>query len=228
MVPNVDRRKSCLARIVPDTNRAVLARLAAALGTEDHEAGHVLISQGDLGTAFLVVLKGVVTVSRRDSGGSHSLRTLGRGSIVGELSALTRDPRHATVTAATSVQVAFGGKEALELIVQTPEMRESLTSNAAPRFAAVADRVSVTAPDGGQFRLGPLVPADRPQLTAAFARQSHELLQHCFFTPPRPSKQMIDYLVNIDYVDHALGVVQRRGERAAFLAAPAWRATGRT
>jgi CRP-like cAMP-binding protein len=183
-------------------NEASLSQLSAALVIVEYQTADVLMRQGEPGTSFLIVLDGAVTVSRSDGSDSRTLGTARRGSILGELTLLTRGPRHATVTAASSVRAAVGGEGAFELLLGAPGMYERLTCLAAPRFAAVADRVPVTVPDGGRFLVRPLIATDRQELTAAFARQSQEFIQRRFFTSGRPSKQLIDYLINIDYVDH--------------------------
>ena len=199
--------------LFPATNRALLSRLARTLKTADYEAGHVLMSQGDPGSTFVILLNGVVTVARSDSSGVHELGSVTMGSILGEMAVLTRARRSATVTAATSVRVAVGGEAALKVILETPAMRERLMSIAAPRFATIADRVAVTISDGRQFWVRPLARTDRLQFVEALARQSQESLYHRFFTPAGPSGQTIDYLVNIDYVDHfAWGVFNDTGE----------------
>ena len=199
--------------LFPTAKPALLSRLAPTLETADHEAGHVLMSQGDPGSTFVILLNGVVTVARNDSSGLHDLGSVPRGSILGEMAVLTRARRSATVTAATSVRVAVGGEAALKVILETPAMRERLMSIAAPRFASVADRVAVTISDGGQFWVRPLAPTDRLQLAEALARQSQESLYHRFFTPGGPSSQTIDYLVNINYVDHFAWGVSNDGGR---------------
>jgi CRP-like cAMP-binding protein len=185
-----------------DLDEASLAPLSAALASEEYQPGDVLMRQGDPGTSFLIVLVGVVVVSREDSNGSQILGTVGQGSTVGELAVLTKRPRHATVTAVTSVRAAVGGEDAFELALHSGAMHERLIDIAAPRFAAVADRAPVTVPGGGQLFVRPLVPTDRHELAAAFARQSEEFIRHRFFGPSRPTWQMIDDFVNINYVDH--------------------------
>jgi CRP-like cAMP-binding protein len=182
---------------------ASLGQLCSALVIAEYQAGDVLMRQGERGTSFLIVLDGAVTVSRSDGSDSHTLGTAGRGSILGELALLTRGPRHATVTAASSVRAAVGDAGAFELLVGIPGVHERLTIVVAPRFATVAEGVPVQLPDGGgRFLVRPVLATDRHELATAFARQSQEFIQRRFFTSARPSGQMIDYLVNIDYVDH--------------------------
>lgn len=190
-----------------DLNEASLSRLSEALTTEEYQAGDVLMRQGERGTSFLVVLDGVVTVTRGDSSNSHTLGTAGQGAILGDLAILSRGPRHATVTAAASVRAAVGDEDAFELLVDASATHERLAGIAAQRFASIADSAPVTVPDGGRFLLRPLVATDGDELDAAFARQSQEFIQRRFFSPGRPSRQMIDYLVNIDYVNHFAWVV---------------------
>jgi RimJ/RimL family protein N-acetyltransferase len=163
----------------------------------------------------VIVLEWVVTASHTDSTGSHTVGTAGRGSILGELSILTSGVRQATVTAATSVRAALGGAHAFEELLGMQGLRQRLIDIAAQHFASVADPVPVTLADGTRLLLRPLLRTDRDRLASAFARQSGESIRRRFFTAARPSPQIIDYLVNIDYIDHfAWGAATEDGGHA--------------
>ena len=183
-------------------DEAELWRLSAALAAEEHQAGDVLMRQGEPSTSFLILLDGVVTVSRHDRSSSHTMGTAGRGSILGELALLSRGRRHATVRAETSVRAAVGDEDAFKLLLEAPGMHQRLTDIAAQHFATVSDPVAVTVPEGTRFLVTPLLRTDRDELASAFARQSQESMRRRFFTSVRPRSQIIDYLVNIDYIDH--------------------------
>ena len=185
-----------------DSDQTSLSRLASGLTTQRHEAGAVLMRQGEPGASFVIVLDGVVTASHVDSAGSRTVGRAGPGSILGELSMLTSGARHATVTADTPVRTAVGGDDAFEELLGLPGVRERLTDIAARRLASVAEPMRVTLRDGSSLLMRPLLPDDRDRLASAFDRQSTESIRRRFFTTTRPSARIIDYLVNIDYIDH--------------------------
>ena len=83
-----------------------------------------------------------------------------------------------------------------------PGMHERFTDIAARRLATVAERIPVTVPDGGRFLVRPLLSSDRHSVASGFARQSHDYLWRRFFTPARPNSKMLDYLTDVDFVDH--------------------------
>ena len=197
-----------------DWNEAELRRLSSVLATEEYQPGDVLMGQGEPGTSFLILLDGVVAVSRSDGSRSQTVGRAGRGSILGELALLTQGRRHATVTAETSVRAAVGDEDTFGLLLGAPGVQEQLIDIAAQHFATVSDPVPVTVPDGTQYLVRPLLRSDRDELASAFARQSEESIRRRFFTAVRPNSRIIDYLVNIDYLDHfAWGVSITDGVR---------------
>jgi CRP-like cAMP-binding protein len=201
-------------QLFTDCNEAELRCLSSALAIEEYQAGDVLMRQGEPGTTFIILLDGVVAVSRHDRGESHTVGRAGRGSILGELALLTQGRRHATVRAETSVRSAVGDEDAFELLLDAPGIYERLIDIAAQHFATVSDPVAVSVPDGIRYLIRPLLRSDRAELASAFARQSEESIRRRFFTAVRPSSRIIDYLVNIDYLDHfAWGVSTYDGER---------------
>ena len=196
-----------------DCEERALSRLARALTSKDFAPGDVLMRQGEPGTSFVIILDGVVIASRVDQTGPHTVGRAGRGSILGELSMLTRGARHATVTAMSSVAAALGDEDAFEELLGIQGTRRRLTDLAAQRFASVSDPVAVTMSDSTRLLVRPLLPADRDKLAQAFARQSPESIRRRFFTTIRPSPRIIEYLVNIDYIDHFAWGVSSEDDR---------------
>ena len=84
---------------------AMLLEFAALMKSEFFAPGDVIVRQGDIGDKFYIVASGTVTVTTRKNGISFPPVTLEAGNYFGEVALLTGDPRNATVTAATPVEV---------------------------------------------------------------------------------------------------------------------------
>jgi CRP-like cAMP-binding protein len=78
-----------------------LETVGRAVTQLDLPAGYVLMREGGLGRDMFVVMSGSLEISR---GGEH-VADIGPGEFVGEMAALTRTSRNATVTATTPVRV---------------------------------------------------------------------------------------------------------------------------
>lgn len=64
-----------------------------------YQPGDVLIQEGEIGDQVFQIIDGLVEISVQKSGQKNILTTRGSGTIVGELSIFTKEPRSATVTA---------------------------------------------------------------------------------------------------------------------------------
>jgi CRP-like cAMP-binding protein len=177
-----------------------LDALAATLIPRELRQGDLLISEGDTGSSYVIVLDGTATVRR--SRVREPLASAGPGSILGELSMLTGHPRNASITASTDLRVAVGDAASFTILLDTPGVHDRLMDIAAQRLAEVAAPVRATLSDGTPIVFRPLLPRDRDAFAAAMANQSPESLRRRFFTALTPNPRVIDYLVNIDYVDH--------------------------
>src|ERR671915_771204 len=82
-----------------------LERLASMAEPVHLGVGEVLIEEGTTGDAIFVVTAGELEVSKRSSGAQVPLARVGPGAIQGEMAALARSPRTATVTAVTDADV---------------------------------------------------------------------------------------------------------------------------
>ena len=75
---------------------AELDAIAAIVETRDVAAGTDLFREGDPGDGLFLVISGEINVTKLAPGGDHLLARLGRGSVLGEMSLVTADPRSAT------------------------------------------------------------------------------------------------------------------------------------
>lgn len=95
--------------------------------------GKVLIEEGRFGTEFFLILAGAVGVTNK----ARLLRTLGSGDFFGELAALNRGRRNATVTAVTDVELLVIGRRQHNAILEIPEFRGALLQKMASRLQTV-------------------------------------------------------------------------------------------
>jgi CRP-like cAMP-binding protein len=100
-------------------SRRDLVRVARIVEERELEAGAELMREGEQGDSFYVVVEGEVDVLRR----GRRVARLGPGSFVGEIALLSRAPRAATVTAATTLCVlTLDGDDFVELLDSIPEL----------------------------------------------------------------------------------------------------------
>ncbi len=80
-------------------------------------AGKALISEGDTGHEFFVILEGAARVTRH----GRKVATLGPGDAFGELALLEKAPRNSTIVADTDMElVVLGQREFAGLIDEVP------------------------------------------------------------------------------------------------------------
>jgi len=80
-------------------------------------AGKVLVSEGETGQQFFVIMSGTATLTRR----GRKIATLGPGDAFGELALLDKHPRNATAVADTP----DGARRARSARVRRPDRRGS-------------------------------------------------------------------------------------------------------
>lgn len=99
---------------------ALLARIADEVTLP---AGRVLIKRGEFGKEFLFLLGGTVTVEPA----TGKRMKMGPGEFFGEMSVLDGEPRSATVTADTPVQLlVLGQREFYTLLAEVPSLARRL------------------------------------------------------------------------------------------------------
>jgi protein lysine acetyltransferase len=177
--------------------------VAAVLEHCTYRPGEVLVRQGEAGNFFLIVTEGEATVDRS----GHPIATAGPGSVVGELSLLTGVPRTTTVTAKTTMICRRGTGYDFAELLESDHIREYFSRLAAARLAANTTAVPFSTAAGFQGEIRPLLPTDKEayvKLLGGFSKQSRRLR---FFSTAVPSQRLIDYFVNIDFIDHFAWVV---------------------
>jgi CRP-like cAMP-binding protein len=105
---------------LPPTSLEKLARAAAA---ETVPAGAAVVTEGELGDAFYVVVDGSLEVGADGS----PLRSLGPGDFFGEIALLRDVPRTATVIATTdSTVLAIRRLDFLSAVLGNPDSAETV------------------------------------------------------------------------------------------------------
>jgi CRP-like cAMP-binding protein len=179
-----------------------LEPLASMLSPVDAPAGAVLARQGEAAQSFLLVVSGEAAVIRGDAEGDRRVGTVAPGSIVGELNVLRAAPRSATVTATRPLTGYAGDARAFSTLLEVPGVAERIGRTARQRLAANTRPVDVKLRDGTPLWIRPLLPTDRGKLADSqpgFSRESH---YRRFFSAPPLTDKVVEYLIDVDYVDH--------------------------
>jgi ATP-binding cassette subfamily B protein len=92
-----------------------LAKLAQQMRREDVAAGSTVITEGDDGDRFYVVLRGMLAVSQASRGPQSVLRP---GDYFGEVAAAMRIPRTASVHALTPATLASCDRETFDVYIR--------------------------------------------------------------------------------------------------------------
>ncbi len=92
-----------------------LARLAQRMTREDISAGAPVVTEGEEGDRFYVVLSGMLSVSQQSRGTQNVLRP---GDYFGEVSLAMHMPRTASVRALTPATVASCDQETFDEFVR--------------------------------------------------------------------------------------------------------------
>lgn len=114
-------------------------------------AGDVIVRQGELDTEFFVVLDGIASAYRTDDGDTRLVASYGAGDFFGEMSAISHQPRSATVKAdspcvllmldVTLFQLMFNDKKSSFTALIDERYRERALAfhlTTAPIFASTA------------------------------------------------------------------------------------------
>ena len=135
-MPLRSKAKNDLLKSVPlfeHCSRRDLGKIAAITEEVAVEDGTVLITEGDRGREFFVIISGEVEVRRR----GRKVAALGPGTYFGEIALLSQQPRTATVTAVTPLHVlVIGDRAFVDLLDEIPELWLKVARSLAERVAA--------------------------------------------------------------------------------------------
>ncbi|MEY2420708.1 MAG: protein lysine acetyltransferase [Acidimicrobiaceae bacterium] len=193
--------------LLRDCSQEEIAELDQRLRPRNFDTGQVLMREGEPGSFFALLVRGSVVVSRATPTGPETLAFAGPGSIGGELALLRGRTRSATVTARGPGLALTGDADALDFLLGLPGVHDRIRGIASARLAQDVRPVTATLSDGSEILLRPLLPTDRAAYTATLGEQSAEWRRRRFFTASNPSARIIDYLLDIDFVDHFAWVV---------------------
>lgn len=203
-VVNIDQLVQRLSgfALFAQANQVELVEFARRLTTRRVGPGEVLMRQGEVDPWFLVVIEGSVSITRQGKTRQHDLGRCVPGSVLGELSMLTGNAHAATVTTVEEVVVAVGDGEAFDTMLHVTGVEDGLSAVTSKRLAESAAPVAVTTRHGLELLFRPLLRSDRDQYLAELDALAPESRRMRFFSAGRPSQRTIDYLININYLDH--------------------------
>jgi len=189
-----------------------LAPLAAQLQPLNAAPGQVLMQQGELAVSFLLIGSGRAEVTHAGDDGHDTVAELEPGLIVGEIALLRDTPRSATVVATDRLTGWVGGREAFATMLEIPGMVDRLVRTARQRLAAFITPIPVKLRDGSVFYLRPVLPGDSERTTNGPVEFSSETLYRRFQSPRTPTKSLMTYLFEVDYVHHFVWVMTEGAE----------------
>jgi protein lysine acetyltransferase len=184
-----------------------LVPLAAQLRPLTAAPGQVLMQQGELAVSFLIIGSGRAEVTHTGLDGHDTVVALTPGLIVGEIALLRDAPRTATVIATERLTGWVGGREAFATMLEIPGMMEKLLRTARQRLAAFITPIPVHLHGGTELCLRPVLPGDNERATNGPVEFSSETLYRRFQTTRVPTKSLMTYLFEVNYVDHFVWVM---------------------
>ena len=130
------KAKTDLLKSVPlfeHCSRRDLARIAGITDEIAIDEGKVLITEGDRGREFFVIISGEVEVRRK----GRKVAILQAGTFFGEMALLSNQPRTATVTAVTPLRLlVIADRQFVDLLDTMPELWLKVARSLAERITA--------------------------------------------------------------------------------------------
>ena len=184
-----------------------LMPLAASLQPLKAAAGQVLMRQGEQAVSFLLIASGAAEIAHVGDDRVVTVERVSAGTIVGEIALLRHLPRTATVTTTALLTGWIGDSDAFARLVHIPGIMSRLVRTARQRLAAFLAPIPVRIHDGTELLLRPVLPGDSARTLQGHVRFSAETLYRRFMSARVPSPALMDYLAEVDYVDHFVWVM---------------------
>ena len=169
--------------------------------------GQVLMRQGEQAVSFILIHSGRAEIRHTGDDDAVVLDEVSAGVIVGEIALLRDKPRTATVTATEPLSGYIGDEKAFAAIADLPGVSERLLRTARQRLAAFVTPIPVLLNDGTELMLRPVLPGDSERSNHPSVEFSSETLYRRFMSTRAPSAALMDYLFQVDYVDHFVWVL---------------------
>ncbi|MCB0948381.1 MAG: GNAT family N-acetyltransferase [Mycobacterium sp.] len=189
------------------TPSEALVPLAAQLRPLAAAAGQVLMQQGELAVSFLLIRSGRAEVTHTGFDGQDTVVEVRPGLIIGEIALLRNTPRTATVLASEPLTGWVGGREAFATMLEVPGIIDKLVRTARQRLAAFVTPIPVRMRDGTALYLRPVLPGDSERTANGPVEFSGETLYRRFQSVRTPSKTLMGYLFEVDYLEHFVFVL---------------------
>ena len=193
--------------LLADCSDADLQRLAPLLEPVRVGAGDILMRQGEPADFFLIVADGEAVVEHRNPDGSLVEVRVGSGRILGEIALLRHSMRVATVRAGAELSGWIGGDDAFDALIELPGVLEALVRTARQRLAAFITPIPFHTRDGTELLLRPVLPGDAVRASTGPVEFSAETVFRRFMSPREPTPALMQYLFEVDYIDHFVWVV---------------------
>lgn len=184
-----------------------LMPLAASVHPLRAAAGQVLMQQGEQAVSFLLISSGTAEVRHVGDDEVVTVEQVSAGMIVGEIALLRHIPRTATVITTEPLTGWLGNSDAFARMVHIPGIMGQLVRTVRQRLAAFVTPVPVRVRDGTDLLLRPVLPGDIERTMQGYVQFSSETLYRRFMSPRVPSPALMDYLAEVDYVDHFVWVM---------------------
>jgi CRP-like cAMP-binding protein len=171
------------------------------------DVGQVLMRQGEEAAFFILIHSGQVEITHTNDDGAIVLDEASAGVIVGEIALLRDRPRTATVTATAPLSGFIGDEKAFAAILDLPGVSERLLRFVRQRLAAFITPIPVRLKDDTELLLRPVLPGDSERSSNPTVEFSSETLYRRFMSTRAPSPSLMNYLFQVDYIDHFVWVL---------------------
>jgi protein lysine acetyltransferase len=187
-----------------------LMPLAASLQPLQAAAGQILMKQGEQAVSFLLIASGAAEIKHVADDDVVTVEHVSAGAIVGEIALLRHIPRTATVTTTELLTGWIGDSDAFARLVHIPGIMSRLVRTVRQRLAAFLTPIPVRTRDGTKLLLRPVLPGDSARTLQGHVWFSSDTLYRRFMSARVPSPALMDYLAEVDYVDHFVWVMTDR------------------